>query len=74
MQTGISDGRKKTLGLILGPYLGGRKPYEESIVILEKWLDNCDYLRPLDRGFNSKQRIKSSLKNAIGFLSLNTLE
>jgi hypothetical protein len=42
--------------------LGRRKSYEESFVILERWLDKCDCLRPLDIGFNSKQRIKASLK------------
>ena len=51
-----------------------RKSYEESIVILERWLDKCDCLRPLDIGFNSKQRIKASLKNTKGFLSLDNLE
>ena len=74
LQTGIPDGRKETLRLILGPYIGRRKSCEESFVILERWLDRCDCIRPLDRGFNSKQRIKSSLKNTKGFLSLNNLK
>ena len=54
--------------------MGRRKSYEESIIILERWLDKCDRLRPLDRGFNSKQRIKASLRNTKGFLSLGNLE
>jgi hypothetical protein len=59
---------------MLGPYLKRRKSYEESIVILERWLDKCDGLRPLDMDFNSKQRIKASLKNTKGFLRLDSLE
>ena len=54
--------------------MGRTKSYEESSVILERWLDKCDRVRPLDMDFNSKHRIKASLKNTKGFLSLDNIE
>ena len=74
LQTGIPDGRKETLRLILGPYLAKRKNYEESVSLLIKWLNKCESIKPLDRSFNSKQRIKASLKNTKGFLKLENLK
>lgn len=74
LQKGIPDGRKETLRLIVGPYLIKRKSYEESVFILEKWLDKCNKVKPLDREFNPKQRISSSLKNTKGFLRLDNLK
>ena len=63
LQRGIPDGRKEALRLILGPYLTKRKSNEESVAILQKWLDKCNSIKPLDRNFNPKQRIKSSPRN-----------
>ena len=74
LQTGIPDGRKETLRLILGPYLSKRKTNDDAVVILQRWLDKCDNVKPLGYGFNSKQRINSSLKNTKGFLILENLK
>lgn len=74
LQTGIPDGRKETLRLILGPYLSKRKSYDDATAILQQWLDKCNVLKPLDNGFNSIQRIKTSLKNTKGFLKLESLK
>jgi hypothetical protein len=74
MQSGIPDGRKETLRLILGPYLGKRKTYHEAVVLLENWLDKCNKSRPLDIDFNKRQRIQAALKNKKGFLSLENLK
>lgn len=73
LQVGIYDGRKETLRLILAPYLIKRKSYDESVNILEKWLDKCDKVNSLERGFSPKQRINNSLKNSRGYLNLNNL-
>ena len=74
LQTGIPDGRKETLRLILAPYLIKRKSYEESIHILERWLDECNKVNPLGSGFDSKQRISNSLKNTKGYLKFDNLK
>ena len=74
LKTGIPDGRKETLRLILGPYLIKRKCYNDAIAILQEWLDKCNKVTVLDRDFNSKQRIKSALKNTKGFLKLENLK
>lgn len=74
LQKGIADGRKESLRLILGPYLSKRKNHDEAFIILQKWLDKCNIVRPLDRNLNSKQRIESSLKNSKGFLVLENLK
>ncbi len=74
LQSGIPDGRKEALRLVLGPYLGKRKRYEEAVVLLENWLNNCNKLRSLDRDFNSRQRIQTALKSNIGFLNLENLK
>jgi hypothetical protein len=74
LQTGISDGRKETLRLILGPYLAKRKNYKESVSVLDKWLSKCNDKRPLDRNFNSNQRIQAALKNKKGFLNRENLK
>jgi hypothetical protein len=73
LQVGIQDGRKETLRLILAPYLIKRKSYDESINILEKWLDKCDKVKSLERGFSPSQRISNSLKNSKGYLKLDNL-
>ena len=73
LQVGIHDGRKETLRLILAPYLIKRKSYDESVQILEKWLDKCDKVKRLERGFSPKQRIGTSLKNSKGYVNLNNL-
>lgn len=73
LQTGIPDGRKETLRLVLGPYVAKRKSYEESTSVLQYWLEKCDKVKPLDAGFSPKQRISNSLKNIKGFLILNNL-
>ncbi len=70
LQTGIADGRKEILRLIVAPYLIKRKSYDESVNILQNWLDKCNKVRELDRGFYPKQRIKQSLRNTKGFTSL----
>jgi hypothetical protein len=73
LQVGIYDGRKETLRLVLAPYLIKRKSYDESVKILEKWLDKCEKVRSLERGFSPKQRISNSLKNSKGYLNLDNL-
>lgn len=74
IQTGIADGRKETLRLILAPYLIKIKNYNESTYILENWLDKCNKVKELDQGFNRNQRIKQSLRNTKGFLKLDSLK
>jgi hypothetical protein len=74
LQKGIPDGRKETLRLILGPYLAKRKRYEDAVDILQQWLDKCNAVKPLEHGFNPKQRIKTSLKNTKGFSKLENLK
>ncbi len=74
LQKGIPDGRKEALRLILGPYLAKRESNDDAIIILQKWLDECNSIKPLDRNFNPKQRIISSLKNTRGFLILDNLK
>lgn len=74
LRTGIPDGRKETLRLILGPYLSKRNTYEISVSILQNWIEKCDRVKPLDAGFYPKQRIENSLKNAKGFLNLYNLK
>lgn len=74
LQTGIADGRKETMRLILWPYLGKRNSYEDSVTILMEWLDKCNTVKPLDKNFNPKQRINASLKNTKGFLKLESLK
>ena len=63
LKTGIADGRKETLRLILGPYLIKRKSHEEAMSILNQWLKKCNDVKRLDNNFNPKQRINTSLKN-----------
>lgn len=36
LKTGIPDGRKETLRLILGPYLAKRKNYDKSVFMLQE--------------------------------------
>ncbi len=74
LKTGIPDGRKETLRLILGPYLTKRKSHEESESILIEWLKKCNDVEQLDNNFNPKQRINASLKNSKGFLKLESLK
>ncbi|MDN5846465.1 MAG: hypothetical protein L0H53_09350, partial [Candidatus Nitrosocosmicus sp.] len=76
LQTGIGDGRKETLRLILGPYLTKTRKtdYAESVTALQEWLDKCNTVKLLDRNFNPNQRIKFSLKNTKGFLILENLK
>jgi hypothetical protein len=74
LQRGIPDGRKEALRLILGSYVAKRKSNEESVAILQNWLDKCNSVKPLDRNFNPKQRIKLSLKNTKGFSILDNLK
>ena len=74
LQRGIADGRKEALRLILGPYLAKRKSYDDAVLILQKWLDKCNNVNPLDRGFNPQQKIKFALKNEKGYLKLDSLK
>ncbi len=74
LQRGIADGRKESLRLILGPYLSKRKSYDDAVIILQKWLDKCNSVNPLDRGFNSRQKIKFALKNDRGYQILDNLK
>ena len=48
LQTGIPDGRKETLRLILGPYLAKRKNYDDATTTLQGWLDKCNNVKPLE--------------------------
>ncbi len=61
--------KREILRLVLGPYLRKRKRYDEAVVLLERWLDKCNKLRPLDRDFNSRQKIQTALKSNKGFLN-----
>ncbi len=74
LQTGISDGRKETLRLILGPYLAKRKNNTEVFRILQEWLDKCNKLQPLDRDFDPSQKIQSAKRNPHGFTNLMNLK
>lgn len=74
LHTGISDGRKETLRLILGPYLAKRNNIVDAFRILQEWLDKCDKLNPLDRDFNPRQRIQIAMRNPYGFTNLMNLK
>ena len=74
LQTGIADGRKESLRLILGPYLTKRKSHEETATMLQEWLNKCNDVKPLDRDFNPKQRINWALRNTHGFLKSENLK
>ena len=73
LDTGIEDCRKTCVGLILAPYLIHVKglSFETSRQIIKNWLQKCDSLRKLDRGFDSRIRdaLRSSQSNQIGPMS-----
>jgi hypothetical protein len=73
LDTGIEDWRKTCIGLILAPYLIHVKglSFEISRQIIKNWLQKCDSLRKLDRGFDSRIRhaLRSSQRNQIGPMS-----
>jgi len=64
LETGIEDCRKTCVGLILAPYLIHVKglSFETSRQIIKNWLQKCDSLRKLDRGFDS--RIRDALRSS----------
>ncbi|ALI34593.1 hypothetical protein NMY3_00379 [Candidatus Nitrosocosmicus oleophilus] len=74
LKRGISDGRKESIRLILGPYLAKRKSHGEAFRTLQEWLEKCQKVRPLDRTFDPKRRITSALKNSKGFIKLENLK
>jgi hypothetical protein len=74
LQAGISDGRKETLRLILGPYLAKRKNSDATLRILQEWLDKCHKLNPLDSDFNPRQRSQNAMRNPHGFTNLMNLK
>ena len=62
LKTPIEDGRKYTLWRILCPYLVNIKKMspEESFLILDNWLDQCDMMKAL--GYNNHTLIKNKLR------------
>lgn len=73
LQTGIPDGRKETLRLILGPYLANTKDYDDAVNLLREWLEKCNKLSPLNVDFYPNKRINSALKNSKGYQKLENL-
>jgi len=68
LQTPIEDGRKQCLWQILCPYLINIRKLtkENSINILNQWLQRCDKVKKID--FDSTIYIKSDLKNVKEYL------
>lgn len=62
LQTPLEDYRKFCLWRILCPYLFNtrRLSKEETVTILEIWLQKCDYLRKID--FNPSEYVKNDLR------------
>ena len=62
LETPIEDGRKYTLWKILCPYLVNIKKMspEESFLILDNWLDQCDMMKV--EGYNKHTLIKNKLR------------
>ncbi len=62
LETPIEDGRKYALWRILCPYLENIKKMspEESFLILDNWLDQCDMMKAL--GYNKHTLIKNKLR------------
>lgn len=62
LETPIEDGRKYTLWRIMCPYLVNIKKMsqEESFLILDNWLDQCDMMKAL--GYNKHTLIKNKLR------------
>jgi hypothetical protein len=63
LQIPIEDGRKKTIELILVPYLILIKKLsnEETYQVINEWLQKCDLIRKLD--FDKKTRINFAIKD-----------
>ena len=78
LKTPISDNRKYCLWRIHAPYLINIRSmsYEEAFDIIDKWLDMCNDLEPLD--FDTEIKVNNCLNSAIdkGYLpiSLNNPE
>ncbi|HXS60624.1 MAG TPA: DNA primase noncatalytic subunit PriX, partial [Candidatus Sulfopaludibacter sp.] len=68
LQTPIEDCRKQCLWRILCPYLINIRKLTKEVAfnILNKWLEKCDVLRPLD--FKITKAIDDNLKNVKQFL------
>lgn len=64
LQTPIEDSRKYCLWRILCPYLVNVKKlsFDEAIIILKKWLNECDKKRRLN--FKPTSQINTNLRNA----------
>lgn len=62
LETPLNDHRKYCMWRILCPYLSNLRKLstEETIVMLEKWLEKCDNLRKTD--FNHRLLIKNNLR------------
>jgi Primase X len=66
LKTPILDKRKYSIWRILAPYLINVRhlSIEESYEIIEKWLDKCNDLKPLD--FYPETKVNGDLNNAVG--------
>ncbi len=62
----IKDCRKRTIDLVLAPYLivVKKKEFEKSFKIIREWLDKCNEMEKLDRSVNYNHRIKRALQIA----------
>lgn len=73
LKTPVADHRKYCIWRILAPYLINVKhlSFDEAFDIIEKWLDKCNDLEPLD--FYIAPKIKGCLTNAInrGYLPIS---
>ena len=71
--TAVPDGRKEILRLILGPYLARTYNGRDCTTILLNWLEKCNSVAPLDKGYDYKGRVKNVLRNTKGYQSLESL-
>ncbi|MPZ07058.1 MAG: DNA primase noncatalytic subunit PriX [Nitrososphaeraceae archaeon] len=73
LRTPISDHRKYCIWRILAPYLINVKclSFDEAFDIIDKWLNECDDLEPLD--FDTEPKINDCLTNAVdrGYLPIS---
>jgi non-catalytic primase subunit PriX-like protein len=81
LQTPIKDSRKRSISLVIIPYLVVIKRLQSDHEVFcdaRGWLDRCSQVEALDRGYNYDYRIRSSIansrKNQIPPMGLNKLK
>ena len=78
LTTPIPDGRKRTVWLILAPYLVNVKRLDDgqAELILREWLKRCNELYPVDRALLNKLKyfVRYARERRLKPLSLETLQ